>query len=126
MEPQTQYVRSADGTTIATHRLGGGSTPLVVVPRPLGIGTFSNYWPMPDMRAGYSGLAERRLVVAYDTRGQGFPTPRSPTIRWTRASPTSRRSWTARRRARSTSLRSARAVRPRSVSPPSIPIASPT
>lgn len=72
MEPHIQYVRSADGTTIATHRLGRGGTPLIVVPRPLGFGTFSNYWPMPDMRAGYSVLAERRLVVAYDTRGQGF------------------------------------------------------
>ena len=72
MEPHIQYVRSADSTTIATHRLGSGGTPLVVVPRPLGIGTFSNFWPMPDMRAGYSGLAQHRLVVAYDTRGQGY------------------------------------------------------
>jgi class 3 adenylate cyclase len=72
MEPQVQYVRSADGTTIATHRLGHGGTPLVIVPIPFAIGTFSANWRMPDTRAAYSALAERRLVVAYDTRGQGL------------------------------------------------------
>lgn len=72
MEPQIQYVRSADGTTIATHRLGHGGTPLVVVSIPFSIGTFSTHWRMPDMRTGYTALAERRLVVTYDTRGQGL------------------------------------------------------
>ncbi len=72
MEPQIRYVRSADGTSIAAHRLGEGGVPLIVVPALVNLGTFNNSWQVPDIRAGYMALASKRRVVGYDTRGQGL------------------------------------------------------
>ena len=73
MEPQIRYVRTSDGVRIATHRLGEGApgVPLVVVP-PYFLSAFSNDWRVPDVREGFSRLAERRLVVNYDPRGYGL------------------------------------------------------
>lgn len=73
MEPQIRYVRTSDGVRIATHRLGEGApgVPLVVVP-PYALSAFDNDWRVPDVRDGFSRLAERRLVVNYDPRGYGL------------------------------------------------------
>ena len=73
MEPQIRYVRTSDGVRIATHRLGEAApgVPLVVVP-PYFLSAFSNDWRVPDVREGFSRLAERRMVVNFDPRGYGL------------------------------------------------------
>ncbi len=49
MDPQIRYVRSADGTRIATAALGEG-TPLVMIPATPG--NLESYFSLPEVRAG--------------------------------------------------------------------------
>ncbi len=71
MEPQTQYVRSADGTRIAVSTVGRGGPPLVV---DSGIAwlTMETRWQVPAWRKGVEQLAEGRAVVGFDNRGFGL------------------------------------------------------
>jgi class 3 adenylate cyclase/pimeloyl-ACP methyl ester carboxylesterase len=69
MEPEIRYVRSADGTSIATWKFGAGS-PLVVPMLPLA--PLQLHWCIPEVRRGFELLAQRRTVVMYDSRGCGL------------------------------------------------------
>lgn len=73
MEPQIRYVRSADGTRIATATLGQGR-PLVIV---------NNYyvtieilWEIPEAVENVERLSQERTVVLYDARGVGLSAQR--------------------------------------------------
>jgi len=70
MEPQVRYVTSADGTSIATWRIGKG-TPLLVV-NAIWSMTIESLWLIPSDRGHLERLAGKRLVVVYDNRGQGL------------------------------------------------------
>ena len=70
MEPEIRYVRSADGTNIATWTLGAGP-PLLVTPG-LGHATMQISWEHPGVRAQWEELAQRRRVISYDHRGFGL------------------------------------------------------
>ncbi len=69
MEPQIRYVRSADGTKIATASLGAG-TPLVMIPATPG--HIESYFSIPEVRATIDFFAERYRFVTYDPRGRGL------------------------------------------------------
>jgi len=69
MEPQIRYVRSADGTKIALSTLGEGQ-PLVWMGS-IGFSSMDLQWRLPS-REGIERLAETRMVVRYDNRGQGL------------------------------------------------------
>ncbi|MBI1817395.1 MAG: alpha/beta fold hydrolase [Deltaproteobacteria bacterium] len=69
MEPEIRYVRSADGTSIATWKFGAGS-PLVVPMLPLA--PLQLHWCIPEVRRGFELLAQQRTVVMYDSRGCGL------------------------------------------------------
>ena len=70
MEPQTRYVKSADGTSIAYWVLGQGR-PLVLTPN-VWITSMESFWQIPGVRENIERLAQRRLVVQFDCRGQGL------------------------------------------------------
>jgi class 3 adenylate cyclase len=70
MEPQIRYVRSADGTRIAVHTMGQGR-PLVILPA-VWIVSMEASWKVPAQREGLERLAENRMVVRFDNRGQGL------------------------------------------------------
>jgi class 3 adenylate cyclase len=70
VDPTIRYVRSADGTRLATWTFGVGP-PLVFVPPPA-FGTFETLWDVLDSRRGLELLAARRTIVAYDHRGFGL------------------------------------------------------
>jgi len=70
MEPEIRYVRSADGTRIATWTLGSGP-PLIVAPS-FAFGTMQIAWEFPGLRAQLEVLAQQHTVVAYDFRGFGL------------------------------------------------------
>jgi class 3 adenylate cyclase len=64
MEPEIRYVRSADGTSIATWRFGMG--PPLVVPM-AAYATLQMHWRIPDARRGFvSALRNARLVSTRD------------------------------------------------------------
>jgi class 3 adenylate cyclase len=69
MEPQIRYVKSADGTKIATASLGSG-TPLVMIPATPG--HIESYFSIPEVRATIDFFAERYRFVTYDPRGRGL------------------------------------------------------
>jgi len=69
-EPQIQYAQTTDGVSIAFWTLGEG-VPLVIMPT----GLWSHIeleWQMPEWRAWYEQLAEKRRLVRYDGRGSGL------------------------------------------------------
>ena len=70
MEPQIRYVTSADGTRIAMSTLGQGRP--LVVNAAVGWFTMEAYWQLPLWRKGFERLVERRMIVLYDSRGQGL------------------------------------------------------
>jgi class 3 adenylate cyclase len=70
VEPEIRYVRSADGTSIATWSFGSG--PPLVVPMPPPGMTMQLHWDIPEVRRGFELLAQRRTVVMYDARGCGL------------------------------------------------------
>jgi class 3 adenylate cyclase len=70
MEPRVQYATAKDGVSIAFWTLGGG-TPLVQMPS----FPFSHVqleWQLPGWRGWYERLAEKRMLVRYDDRGNGL------------------------------------------------------
>jgi class 3 adenylate cyclase len=69
MEPEIRYVKSADGTKIATASLGSG-TPLVMIPATPG--HIESYFSIPEVRATIDFFAERYRFVTYDPRGRGL------------------------------------------------------
>lgn len=68
-EPQIHYARAADGVSIAFWTLGHG-TPLVYLAG--GPWTHVELWQIPECRAWYERLADKRLLVRYDMRGTGL------------------------------------------------------
>lgn len=69
MEPQIRYVKSADGTKIATATIGRG-TPLVYIPGT--IGHIEAHLHVPAYRTQTDLLAERFRFITYDPRGRGL------------------------------------------------------
>src|SRR3990172_4496731 len=69
MEPQIRYVRSAEGTKIPLSTFGEGQ-PLVWMGS-IGFSSMDLQWRLPS-REGIERLAETRMVVRYDNRGQGL------------------------------------------------------
>jgi class 3 adenylate cyclase/pimeloyl-ACP methyl ester carboxylesterase len=70
MEPRIQYARTADGVSIAFYAMGEGM-PLVAFTGP----PFSHIqmaWQIPEWRRFREQLAERRMVIGYDSRGTGL------------------------------------------------------
>ncbi|MBI2724148.1 MAG: alpha/beta fold hydrolase, partial [Chloroflexi bacterium] len=70
MDPEIRYVRSADGTRIATAAMGSG--PPLLMPMPNAIGTIEMSLAIPDWRASMERLAQRFTFITYDPRGQGL------------------------------------------------------
>src|SRR3972149_2970127 len=70
MEPRIQYAQTSDGVSIAYWTLGEGL--------PLGymdLGGFSHIqleWEVPAFRRVYERMAQKRMVVRYDSRGCGL------------------------------------------------------
>ncbi len=70
MEPRIQYAKTKDGVSIAFWTLGEG-VPLLSMPNP----PFSHIqleWQIPEWRRYDEWLAERRMLVRYDGRGNGL------------------------------------------------------
>ena len=68
-EPRIQYAQTKDGVSIALLTLGEG-TPFVHMPPP-----FSHLqlnWEIPEWRSWDERVAERRMLVRYDSRGTGL------------------------------------------------------
>jgi len=70
MEPQIRYVRSADGTRIATATVGSGP-PVVIVPTTV-LFSIEGTWSIPLHRAALERIAASHTVVSFDPRGQGL------------------------------------------------------
>jgi class 3 adenylate cyclase len=70
MEPRIQYAQTADGVSIAFWTLGDG-TPLVHMPN-LPWSHIQLEWQFPGYRNWYERLAEKRMLVRYDSRGSGL------------------------------------------------------
>ncbi len=70
MEPRIQYARTADGVSIAFWEVGEGP-PLVWMPFPL-FTDIRMEWDWPTARRAYEGLAARRRLIRYDSRGSGL------------------------------------------------------
>ncbi len=70
MEPQVRYVTSADGTKIATWRIGKG-TPLILIGS-IWATPAELQWMVARDRTHLERLANNRMVVLYDQRGQGL------------------------------------------------------
>ncbi len=69
MEPRIQYAQSKDGVSIAFSTMGEG-IPFLQIPA-----AFSHLqleWQLPEFRTWYEGLAEKRKLVRYDSRGAGL------------------------------------------------------
>ncbi|MEE8347361.1 MAG: hypothetical protein V3S20_08445, partial [Dehalococcoidia bacterium] len=69
MEPRIQYAKTKDGVNIAFCVHGNG-TPLVQMLNP--ITHIRQQWEVPEFRAFYERLAEKRMLVQYDNRGTGL------------------------------------------------------
>ena len=69
MEPRIQYAQTKDGVSIAFCAHGKG-TPLVQMWNPLAY--IRQQWEVPEFRAFYERLAEKRMLVQYDNRGTGL------------------------------------------------------
>jgi class 3 adenylate cyclase len=68
MEPQVQYAQTEDGVSIAYWTLGKGMPLMNSAP-------FSHLqleWQIPEMRRMEERLAEKRMLVRYDRRGNGL------------------------------------------------------
>ncbi len=69
MEPQVQYAQTADGVSIAYWTLGEGP-PLFYMT--LAFSHALMAWRLPEVGRWYEALAEKRMVVHYDWRGNGL------------------------------------------------------
>ena len=70
MEPRIQYAQTKDGVSIAFSTLGEGGMPFVQMPFPFSHLQLS--WEIPEFRSWYERLAEKRMVVRYDSSGTGL------------------------------------------------------
>jgi len=70
MEPRIQYAQTADGVSIAFWTLGEGM-PLVQMPS-FPFSHIQMEWQLPGWRRWYERLAEKRMLVRYDSRGTGL------------------------------------------------------
>ena len=70
MEPQIRYVRSFDGTRLATATIGSGAPLLMMMPT--GLGTIESLFAIPEWSRTAMTAAERFTFVTYDPRGQGL------------------------------------------------------
>ena len=71
--PETQYVETPDGVSIAYQVFGSGPTDLVFVP-----GWFSNldlYWQLDAPRRFFERLASFARLIVFDKRGTGLSDP---------------------------------------------------
>src|SRR3990172_746749 len=71
MEPRIQYTTTSDGVKIAYWTLGEGGTPLLMT-TPLGFSNISVEWSLPEFRVWYERLANRRMIVRFDSRNTGI------------------------------------------------------
>ena len=72
MEPRIQYAKTADGVSIALSTLGKGM-PLVQTPVAV-CGVLQVEWQIPPIRAWDERMAQKRMLVKYDSRGTGLST----------------------------------------------------
>ena len=70
MEPRIQYAKTSDGVSIAFWTLGEGM-PLVTMPN-VPFSHIQLEWQIPEWRHDNERVAERRMLVRYDGRGQGL------------------------------------------------------
>jgi class 3 adenylate cyclase len=70
MEPRIQYATTKDGVSIAFWTLGEG-TPLVAMPS-FPFSHIQLEWQFPGWRRWCERLAEKRMLVRYDSRGTGL------------------------------------------------------
>ena len=70
VEPSIQYATTPDGVSIAFYTLGQGM-PLVVMPGDL-LSQIQVEWQVPAWRDWHERLAQRRLLVRYDSQGTGL------------------------------------------------------
>ncbi len=70
MEPRIQYAQTKDGVSIAFYTMGDG-LPYVHMPD-LPFSHVQFEWQYPQYRRWYERLAEKRMVVRYDSRGTGL------------------------------------------------------
>jgi len=70
MEPRIQYAQTADGVSIAFWTLGEGTPWLQTPVAPCGV--LQVEWQIPELRAWYERLAQKRMLVQYDCRGTGL------------------------------------------------------
>ena len=69
--PSVQYTKTTDGVNIAFATLGAGK-PLVVTPPGLPFSNIQMEWEIPRWRRWNERLAEKRMLVRYDSRGSGL------------------------------------------------------
>ncbi len=69
--PSIQYAKTADDMNIAFSTLGAGK-PLVVTPPGLPFSNIQMEWEIPRWRHWNERLAEKRMLVRYDSRGSGL------------------------------------------------------
>jgi class 3 adenylate cyclase len=70
MDPQIRYVRSFDGTRLATISIGAG--PPMLMTMPVGLGSIEQLFAIPEWRKSTETVAERFTFITYDPRGQGL------------------------------------------------------
>jgi class 3 adenylate cyclase len=72
MEPRIQYAKTADGVSIAFSTLGKGQ-PFVQTPVAV-CGVLQVEWQIPEIRAWDERVAQKRMLVKYDSRCTGLST----------------------------------------------------
>lgn len=72
MQARIQYTRTTDGVSIAFSTLGKG-VPLVQTPVAV-CGVLQVEWQVPPIRAWDERVAQKRMLVKYDSRGTGLST----------------------------------------------------
>src|SRR3972149_31082 len=70
MEPRIQYAQTKDGMSIAYWTLGEG-LPLVYMYL-AGFSHIQLEWEVPAFRRAYERMAQKRMIVRYDSRGSGL------------------------------------------------------
>ena len=72
MEPRIQYAQTADGVSIAFWTLGEGMALVQTPVSPCGV--LQVEWQIPPIRAWDERVAQKRMLVKYDSRGVGLST----------------------------------------------------
>jgi len=70
MEQRIQYAKTADGVSIAFSTLGEGPPLVASIGPPFGHRQLE--WQIPEWRRWNEQLAEKRMIIGYDTRGTGL------------------------------------------------------